>query len=133
MRVAATGRRWVTPSFIVQYQPPRQDSIGHSAPAIGFTVTKKVGNAVVRNRLRRRMKEVARLLLADKGVMGATYVMVGREAGVDAPFDKLVKDMKWALEKLAANADLQGNPRPKGPQAPRGKKNPAKMPKKVHE
>lgn len=110
LAVAATGRRWVTPSFIVQYQPANlvnsDASQDHIVPAVGFTVTKKVGKAVIRNRMRRRMKEAARQVMPEMGQAGARYVLIGRESGIEAPFEKMLKDLRWALEKLGKNADL---------------------------
>ncbi|WND04106.1 ribonuclease P protein component [Temperatibacter marinus] len=122
LAVAATRRRWVTPSFILQYMPPATAletpskevseaenfrSKGQVAPMVGFTVTKKVGNAVVRNRIRRRMKEVARVIVPSHGEQGARYVMIGRHGGLENSFEKMQKDLIWALEKLAKNADLK--------------------------
>jgi ribonuclease P protein component len=73
---------------------------GDDAPArLGFTVTKKVGNAVVRNRTRRRLKEAARLLLAETPVSGCDLVLVGRDATRRRRFDLLIDDLRAALRK----------------------------------
>lgn len=113
LRIAATGRRWVTKSFILQYRPAVDDTLeitpAANFPAAGFTVTKKVGNAVVRSRIKRRMKEAARVQVAAYGRPGAAYVMIGRRAALDIPFEQLLKDLRWALEKLGRDADLKGN------------------------
>jgi ribonuclease P protein component len=70
------------------------------APArLGFTVTKKVGNAVVRNRTRRRLREAARLLLRDAPVTGADLVLVGRDKTRARPFTALIEDMRQALAR----------------------------------
>lgn len=124
--MASTRRRWITPSFIVQFKPTAKDRDQDEAPAIGFTVTKKVGNAVIRNKMRRRMKEVARLVLNERGATGAEYVMIGREGGIDASFDKMVKDMKWALEKLSSNTDLKMNNRSEQSKGQKKRKNRSK-------
>ncbi|WP_025896705.1 ribonuclease P protein component [Kordiimonas gwangyangensis] len=63
LSIAATGRKWVTPSFILQASVGESDS----PPRAGFTVSKKVGKAVERNRARRRLKEAARLTLDGHG------------------------------------------------------------------
>jgi ribonuclease P protein component len=73
---------------------------GDTGPVrIGFTVTKKVGNAVTRNRTRRRLKEAARLLLAEQRVRPADLVLVGREATRTRPFAALKDDLRRALRR----------------------------------
>lgn len=73
---------------------------GDTGPVrIGFTVTKKVGNAVTRNRTRRRLKEAARLLLAEQPVRPADLVLVGREATRARPFAALKDDLRRALRR----------------------------------
>jgi ribonuclease P protein component len=70
------------------------------APArLGFTVTKKVGNAVVRNRTRRRMKEAARLLLKAESLTGHDLVLIGRDGTRKRPFTALREDLRRALQK----------------------------------
>lgn len=59
------------------------------APRVGYTVTKKVGNAVVRNRVRRRLKEAVRTYAAADMERSHDYVIVGREDVLVAPFDQL--------------------------------------------
>lgn len=104
LAIAATGRKWITPAFILQARPGEKDT----PPRTGFTVSKKVGNSVIRNRARRRLKEAARAILPEKGVKGWDYVLVGRQAAVDYPFEKLKADLSWGLAKLDAGADLVG-------------------------
>ncbi len=73
---------------------------GEPGPArIGFTVTKKVGNAVIRNRTRRRLKEAARLLLRDRPVSGVDLVLIGRDVTRTRPFLILIEDVRCALDK----------------------------------
>jgi ribonuclease P protein component len=71
-------------------------------PRVGFTCTKKIGNAVVRNRARRRLREAARQLVPLHGLSGVDYVFLAREATADAPWHALLDDMKDALLRLAA-------------------------------
>ena len=66
---------------------------------LGFTVTKKVGNAVVRNRTRRRLKEAARLVLEQRPVAGADLVLIGRDSTRKRNFIALQGDIRRALEK----------------------------------
>jgi ribonuclease P protein component len=93
LRAASKGRKAATPGVVVQALP-RDDS----APArLGFTVTKKVGNAVVRNRTRRRLREAARLLLRDQPVAGVDLVLIGRDQTRARPFALLIEDLRQAL------------------------------------
>ena len=71
----------------------------------GFTATKRVGGAVVRNRAKRRMREAARRLLPDHGQPGFDYVFIARGGLVTRPWDRLLDDMKSALIRLAADRD----------------------------
>ncbi|PWJ84114.1 ribonuclease P protein component [Pseudaminobacter salicylatoxidans] len=69
------------------------DRGGDDAPRVGFTVTKKVGNAVVRNRIRRRLKEAVRTHAAGDMLPGRDYVIVGREDVLTVPFDQLSAEL----------------------------------------
>ena len=64
---------------------------------VGFTVTKKVGNAVVRNRIRRRLKEAVRIHAADDMQPGNDYVIVGREELLTAPFAEIAAELSRRL------------------------------------
>ena len=68
---------------------------------VGFTVTKKVGNAVTRNRLKRRLRALARDILPRAGVAGADHVLIGRGDGVTRDFADLGRDLERALKKAA--------------------------------
>ena len=67
---------------------------------LGFTVTKKVGNAVVRNRTRRRLKEAARLLLNDQPITGFDLVLIGRDSTRKRDFTALQSDIRRAMGKV---------------------------------
>jgi ribonuclease P protein component len=95
LRVAAQGRKAPVSGLVLQALARPDD-----APArLGFTVTKKVGNAVVRNRARRRLKEAARLLLAKEPVTGFDLVLIGRDATNRRSFADLMDDLQRALAK----------------------------------
>ena len=67
---------------------------------VGFTVTKKIGGAVVRNRMKRRFRELARELVPTKGITGADHVMIGRAKGVERDFGLLKSELAGALDRL---------------------------------
>lgn len=93
--VAKQGTKAAMPGLVLQALPR-----GDDAPArLGFTVTKKVGNAVIRNRTRRRLKEAARLLLRAQPVTGVDLVLIGRDATRTRDFASLQADLRRALAK----------------------------------
>jgi ribonuclease P protein component len=95
LRAAAKGRKAPMPGVVLQALP-RDDE----GPArLGFTVTKKIGNAVIRNRTRRRLKEAARLVLAAQPVAGVDLVLIGRERTAARDFAALQDDVRRALAK----------------------------------
>jgi len=67
---------------------------------LGFTVTRKVGNAVVRNRTRRRLKEAVRLVLQDEPIFGVDLVLIGRNSTRGREFRELQADIKRALDRV---------------------------------
>ena len=95
---AARARRQPANAMLVQ---ARERGDGTDTVRVGFTCSKKVGNAVARNRAKRRMREVARLTLPTKGVPGWDYVLIGRrDATAERPFELLIKDLEYALRKI---------------------------------
>jgi ribonuclease P protein component len=76
---------------------------GDSDPAmrLGLTVSKKVGNAVIRNRMKRRFRDLARDILPQAGIAGADHVLIGRRSGIERPFDQLADELRKALAKAA--------------------------------
>ena len=73
---------------------------GDPAMRIGITVTKKIGGAVVRNRMKRRFRALARELLPESGFAGADHILIGRAGGVERDFGLLRGDLQRALAKL---------------------------------
>ena len=86
------------PGFVLLVRD-RQDQ--DPAMRVGFTVTKKIGNAVVRNRMKRRFRALARDLVATRGFLGSDHVMIGRAGGVERDFGQLRSELERALDKLA--------------------------------
>lgn len=91
----ARGRRTERRGFVLQGLARDGDD---GPPRIGFTVTRKVGNAVERNRMRRRLRAAAELATGARP--GCDYVIVARRAAIDLPFAELVADLSGALAKL---------------------------------
>ena len=76
---------------------------------VGFTVSKKVGNAVERNRVRRRLREVVRLAPQAGMRPGYDYVLIGRRSALELPFDRLIEDFERALGRVhSAPSDGEG-------------------------
>jgi ribonuclease P protein component len=86
------------PGFVLQVRDRQDDD---PALRVGFTVTKKIGNAVVRNRMKRRFRSLARELLPELGVPGADHVLIGRSGGIERDFATLRDELKRALGKAA--------------------------------
>ena len=80
----------------------RQRDDADDTMRIGFTVTKKIGNAVVRNRMKRRFRALVRETLPDHGIPGADHVLIGRAGGIERDYASLAAELKRALGKLSA-------------------------------
>jgi ribonuclease P protein component len=94
---ANAGRRASSPGFVLLV---RDRGDGDPAKRVGFTVTKKIGGAVVRNRMKRRLRALAREILPAGGIPGADHVLIGRSGGVEREFALLRQELASALERL---------------------------------
>jgi ribonuclease P protein component len=99
-QAAATGVKVPTAAFVLQ---ARQRSDGDGPARVGFTVSRKVGTAVERNRVRRRLREVVRRAGATGLPAGHDYVLIGRRAALSLPFERITEDFSRALRRLRAS------------------------------
>lgn len=113
LRVAAASHKCVKPGLILQaaLQPthePAAHKEPHDDPRVGFTVTRKVGNAVERNRARRRLRAAASEVLERDALRGHDYVVIARRETLKRPFADLVADLAGALRKLSSEKARSG-------------------------
>ena len=94
----AKGKRRGAKSFLLQMQRAKQISEQNHV-AIGFTVTKRVGNSPERNRIKRRLREAAKKCQADF-MLNYDYVIIGKRAALYEPFDELTNNIKTAIKKI---------------------------------
>ncbi|MEL6575157.1 MAG: ribonuclease P protein component [Pseudomonadota bacterium] len=104
---AARARRHAAPGVLLQARRRAEGedaSDGRQAPVrVGYTCSKKVGNAVTRNRAKRRLREAAACLLPEAGKPGWDYVLIGRAGStIDRPFEALIGDLRDALARVHA-------------------------------
>jgi ribonuclease P protein component len=103
LRVAGGKRKWVAPGLILQALPaPEGAAAGPQAEArrVGFTASKKVGNAVHRNRAKRRLRAAARQVMAAHAAAAHDYVVIARNETPDRPYTSLVAELELALKRL---------------------------------
>jgi len=111
LRVAGARRKAVLRGLILQARRhAASDRISGSVPPIrvGFTVSRKVGNAVARNRARRRLRAAVELVMPAHAKGGHDFVVIGRAETLRRPFTALVADLKAALERLDAIDEAAG-------------------------
>ena len=89
------------PGFVLQVAPAPSD-VPLPAIRVGFTVSRKVGNAVVRNRVRRRLREAARQVIPGQARPDLDYVLIGRQAAMARDFAALRQELLEALKRLKA-------------------------------
>ena len=105
---ANRGLRIARPGFVLLVHPN-----GGETMRFGITVTKKIGNAVVRNRMKRRFRALLREMLPEAGLAAHDHVLIGRDGGVERDFAKLREELAMALSRAAQG---KGDP----PRKPRG-------------
>src|SRR4051794_12811099 len=111
LRVAASGRRAVRPGLMLQ-AASRPSSIDSASVRVGFTASRKVGNAVVRNRAKRRLRAAADELLARDGRPGTDYVLIARADTGERRYADLLADLASALRQVGRQAERGDRPLP---------------------
>ncbi len=96
---ANKGQRVPMPGFVLLVRD-RKD--GDPGLRLGITITKKVGGAVIRNRMRRRFREIARDILPERGIAGSDHVLIGRGGGIERDFTMLEAELRKALSRVEA-------------------------------
>ncbi len=97
LRVAAARRKWAAPGLVLQACERTDDAAAPGPPRVGFTATRKIGGAVVRNRARRRLRAAVAQVLPRTGLAGWDYVVIARDGTAERPFAELVADLQTAL------------------------------------
>ena len=109
---ANRGLRVARLGFILLVCPKAQPE-SPATMRYGITVTKRIGNAVTRNRMKRRLRAVLRAVLPEAGLAGHDHILIGRESGVERDFALLERELREALARAAAGkGDRPRKPRP---------------------
>ena len=112
LRVAASGKKWVTPGFVLQVRLREfgeNDFAEHESIRIGYTGSKKVGGAVTRNRVKRRLRAVVAKVILPNVRDNVDCVLIGRKNAFDRPFNFMVSDMILALKQLGVAQNNSDN------------------------
>ncbi len=116
LRVAAARRKWAAPGLILQAAPTPEmppsasdgDFVPEPALRVGFTASKKVGNAVARNRTRRRLRAAAAQILPEEAAAGNDFVLIARQETLRRPYGLLLQDLRTALKRVGAHRHAGG-------------------------
>nr|WP_294914581.1 ribonuclease P protein component [uncultured Neokomagataea sp.] len=100
LHLSRRGRKAALPGMVVQGLL-HEGAEAEKQTRVGFTVTKKVGNAVIRNRTRRRLREALRLVARDEGLPSGDFVLIGREGTRGRDFSALKNDLRQAMTKVS--------------------------------
>lgn len=105
LRVAATRRRAVRPGFVLQAAPRQSGGEAERPLRIGYTASRRVGNAVIRNRAKRRLRAAAAEVLIRAGRPGTDYVLIARQETGKLPYAELIGALESALRQVARQLD----------------------------
>ena len=109
LRVASSRRKWAAPGLILQAAEadsasPSSNDRPLAAIRVGFTCSKKVGNAVARNRAKRRLRAVAAAVIDREAASSHDYVLIGRQETLRRPYALLLQDLRTALKRVGVQA-----------------------------
>jgi len=102
LRVRAAGKRWAAPGLVLQAAPAPEADAGQVR--VGYTASRRVGNAVARNRAKRRLRAAVAHVMPASAQSGCDYVVIARAATLTRPFDALIGDLSAALARIGAPA-----------------------------
>ncbi len=126
VKVQGSTASFSRPAFLLTCHPivPHESHPPGPVAFVGYTATKKLGNAVLRNRVKRRLRAAAVPLLSALAQPGLAYVWIARDALADTEYAVLEKDMRWAIERVHT---MPFGTQPRAPQRPKNKKKRAKQ------
>ena len=102
LRVRAAGKRWAAPGLVLQAAPAPEAAAGRVR--VGYTASRRIGNAVARNRAKRRLRAAVAHVMPASAQSGCDYVVIARAATLTRPFDALIGDLSAALARVGAPA-----------------------------
>lgn len=110
LAAAKTGQKIVTTSCVIQWRGHEEkDSpspfLSPDMPRFGLTASRRLGNAVTRNRIKRRLREALRVHLNHYGLPATDYVFIGRRQTFDAPFEVILRDIRYALRRIQRESE----------------------------
>ncbi|MBL0942645.1 MAG: ribonuclease P protein component [Alphaproteobacteria bacterium] len=105
VRIASSGNRWIAPSLILQIDScPSMVLEDHASDCrVGFTASRKIGNAVKRNRAKRRLRAAVQQIFPNFAKGGYDYVLIARSASIDCSYEQLLRDIEFCLSRVHRN------------------------------
>ena len=107
LRVRSAARRWAAPGLVLQAAPMPEADAGQGQVRVGYTASRRIGNAVARNRAKRRLRAAVAHVMPASAQCGCDYVVIARAATLTRPFDALTGDLAAALARVGARTGDQ--------------------------